>query len=104
MQGIGERTIVGAQNIVGAPRCGFEYRRSLATYRTVHQVFKTMRGYGDSLQYSVFRCDLNKREMVDLREKLRGIIDHGEDRVLFVDVGPAATRGKSALWSMGHKR
>lgn len=64
-------------------------------------VFKTMRGYGDAVHYSVFRCDLSKREMVELREKLRGIIHHGEDRVLFVDVGPAATRGKSALWSMG---
>lgn len=64
-------------------------------------VYKTMRGYGDALHYSVFRCDLTKREMVELREKLRAMIHHTEDRVLFVDVGPAATRGKIALWSMG---
>jgi len=64
-------------------------------------VFKTMRGYGDSVQYSVFRCELTKREMVDLREKLRGMIHHGEDRVLFVDVGPSEGRGKAGIWSMG---
>jgi CRISPR-associated protein Cas2 len=64
-------------------------------------VYKTMRGYGDAVQYSVFRCELSKREMVELREKLRAIIHHTEDRVLFVDVGPAATRGKAALWAMG---
>ena len=64
-------------------------------------VYKTMRGFGDPVQYSVFRCDLSKRELVELREKLRVIIHHTEDRVLFVDVGPSGTRGKSALWSMG---
>ena len=67
------------------------------------KVFKTMRGYGDGLQLSVFRCDLSRRELVELREKLRGIINHAEDRILFVDVGPAEGRGRTGLWTMGRK-
>jgi CRISPR-associated protein Cas2 len=64
-------------------------------------VYKTMRGYGDHLQLSVFRCDLNARERVELRAALGAILHHGEDQVLFVRVGPADGRAASAFSTLG---
>lgn len=64
-------------------------------------VFRTLKGWGDHLQLSVFRCDLNARELVQLRAELAGIIHHTQDQVLFVDVGPADGRALSAFDTLG---
>ena len=69
--------------------------------KRLRKVFKAMRGYGDHLQFSVFRCELNDREPVELRDRLRGIIHHTEDQVLFVHVGPADGRASHAFSTMG---
>lgn len=53
------------------------------------QVFKVCGDHGNHVQYSVFLCELDRREVVVLREELRRLIHHGEDQVLIVDVGPA---------------
>jgi CRISPR-associated protein Cas2 len=53
------------------------------------EVFKTLLGFGDHAQFSVFFCELNERELVILRAKLRGAIHHREDQVLIVDLGLA---------------
>jgi CRISPR-associated protein Cas2 len=60
-----------------------------------------MLGYGEHVQYSVFRCDLSDRELVELKGKLRTVIHHWEDRVLFIDVGPMEGRAVGAFASMG---
>ena len=52
-------------------------------------VFHTCRDFGNHVQYSVFLCELDAREVVVLREKLREIIHHGEDQVMIVSLGPA---------------
>ena len=54
------------------------------------RTFKTMLGYGDRVQYSVFLCDLSRTEMIQLKTDLAEVLDYGEDRVLIVDVGPSA--------------
>ncbi len=59
--------------------------------KRLRRVFKTMRGYGDSLQYSVFRCELSKQEKVLLLEALSQIIHHREDQILLMDFGPASS-------------
>lgn len=69
--------------------------------KRLRRVFKTMRGYGEHLQLSVFRCELNHRELVELRAKLATIINHGEDQVLFVDVGPVEGRGSTSIAAIG---
>ncbi|MGA7408948.1 MAG: CRISPR-associated endonuclease Cas2, partial [Bryobacteraceae bacterium] len=56
--------------------------------KRLRKVFKTMRGYGDHLQYSVFECQLTPTDMILLRVELGAIIHHDEDQVLFVDLGP----------------
>lgn len=69
--------------------------------KRLRRVFKLMRGYGDHLQLSVFRCELSERELVELRGKLGGVIHHREDQVLFVDVGPAEGRGRTSMRALG---
>jgi CRISPR-associated protein Cas2 len=69
--------------------------------KRLRRVFKTMRGYGDHLQYSVFRCDLSRQELATLRAILDGIIHHAEDQVLFADLGPVDGRGAHCMEAIG---
>lgn len=69
--------------------------------KRLRKVFKTLKGYGDHLQLSVFRCELNRRELVELRALLGGIIHHDHDQVLFVDVGPEEGRGNTSISALG---
>ena len=69
--------------------------------KRLRRVFKLLRGWGDHLQYSVFRCELNDRELIELRARLALEIHHGEDQVLFVDVGPEDGRAATAIDSIG---
>ena len=63
------------------------------------QVFKTMRNFGDHLQYSVFECQLTRMDRVRLRAELAQIIHH--DQVLFIDLGPAEGRGDRVITALG---
>ncbi len=69
--------------------------------KRLRKVFKTCRNYGDHLQYSVFECDLNQTEMVNLEHELGEIINHIEDQVLFVALGPAESRGERVIRAVG---
>ena len=69
--------------------------------KRLRKVFKTMRGYGDHLQYSVFECQLTRMDLVRLRAELAEIIHHKEDQVLFIDIGPAEGRGDRVITSLG---
>ena len=53
------------------------------------RVFKLMQGYGEWVQLSVFQCRLSRRRHAALVARLDGLIDHGEDHVVLVDVGVA---------------
>lgn len=63
--------------------------------------FKTMKGFGDHLQLSVFRCELTARQLVEVKQALLGAINCDEDQVLIVDLGPADGRGGEAISSLG---
>ena len=52
-------------------------------------VFKTMHGYGEWLQLSVFQCRLTPRRRAELETALRELVKNGEDHVLMIDVGSA---------------
>jgi CRISPR-associated protein Cas2 len=69
--------------------------------KRLRKVFRTMKGYGDHIQLSVFRCELTHRQLVELRAKLASIIHHGEDQVLLVDIGPEDGRASTAIGSLG---
>ena len=65
------------------------------------RVFKTMRGFGDHLQYSVFECQFTPTDLVRCRHALGEIINHREDQVLFVDLGPVEGRGDRVITALG---
>ncbi len=69
--------------------------------RRLRAVFKVVEGFGDHLQYSVFRCDLSAREHAELVAKLTDAIDHTEDQVLLVDMGPVDGHSDSRIASLG---
>ncbi len=69
--------------------------------KRLRKVFQTMRGYGDHLQYSVFECQLTPTDLVRLRAELSAIINHAQDQVLFVDLGPAEGRGDRVITALG---
>ena len=52
-------------------------------------VFKTLNGFGEWLQLSVFQCRLSRRRRAELETRLREQIKIGEDHVLLIDIGPA---------------
>lgn len=69
--------------------------------KRLRKVFRLMLGYGDHLQLSVFQCELNQRELVELRCALGELIHHGEDQVLFANLGPVDGRGSESIESLG---
>jgi CRISPR-associated protein Cas2 len=71
--------------------------------KRLRQVFKLMRGHGDHLQFSVFRCELNAREVIELKAGLAEIIHHREDQVLFVDIGPVDGRATNCITAIGRE-
>ena len=73
----------------------------IADEKRLRQVFQTMRGYGDHLQFSVFECLLTASDLARLRAELAGIIHHTEDQVLFVYLGPAEGRGDRVITALG---
>lgn len=65
----------------------------------LRRVHRTMRGFGDGIQLSVFRCHLSDRERVQLIAALEPIIHHKEDQVLIIPLGPPT--GKHATgWTV----
>ena len=61
----------------------------IANDRRWRRVFKTMHGFGEWLQLSVFQCRLSRRRYAELETRLRELVKTGEDHVLLIDVGPA---------------
>jgi CRISPR-associated protein Cas2 len=61
-------------------------------------------GFGTSLQYSVFRCELSPLQLQSLKEGLWSILNLHEDRVMVVDLGPAGARGDDCVEFWGQPR
>ena len=66
-------------------------------------VHKKMLGYGEPLQYSVFCCDLSASQRIMLISEMSAIIDHQEDQVMLIDIGPADGRGKQSIETVGKR-
>ncbi|MGE5487447.1 MAG: CRISPR-associated endonuclease Cas2 [bacterium] len=73
----------------------------IADEKRLRKVFKTMRGFGDHLQFSVFECQFTPSDLVRCRAELDAIINHNEDQVLFVNLGPAEGRGDRVITALG---
>ena len=73
----------------------------IADDKRLRKVFKTCYNFGEHLQFSVFECDLNPSEKIELEKALGDIINHDEDQVLFVALGPAESRGDRVITALG---
>jgi CRISPR-associated protein Cas2 len=81
-------------------------RRYLVAYdirdeKRLRSVHRTMKGYGWSMQYSVFICDLDTMEVLTMKTDLGSIIDNGSDSVALVDLGLPMERGRDCFEFMG---
>jgi CRISPR-associated protein Cas2 len=72
----------------------------IADTRRWRRVFKTMNGYGEWIQLSVFQCRLTRRRRAELETALRELVKPGEDHVLLIEVG-AADKIELAIASIG---
>lgn len=64
----------------------------ISSPRRWRHVFKTMKGFGQHIQLSVFRCDLTEAERFEMEAALAFEIDASEDQILIVDLGPSDGR------------
>jgi CRISPR-associated protein Cas2 len=64
------------------------------------KVFKKLKGRGDAVQFSVFRCRMSPTEKRILRAELWDLLNLDEDRLLLLDLGPEDGRGDDAweIW------
>ena len=68
-----------------------------------NRVFKVLRGRGDHIQYSVFRCDLSDVERIAMISALHPLIEHQEDQILVIDLGPVDGRAASCVNAIGRR-
>ena len=59
----------------------------IADPKRLRLVHRLVRSYGDAVQYSVYLGMLSEKDEAILREKLRDIIHHLEDQVIFIRLG-----------------
>ena len=71
--------------------------------KRLRRTFKKMNGFGDAIQYSLFVCELSSKERIIMEEALTEIINHKEDRVLIINIGPAGGRGAEAMRTLGRQ-
>jgi CRISPR-associated protein Cas2 len=70
----------------------------IADDRRREDVATLLSGYGPRVQLSVFECDLrSRREAIDLRLKLRNLIDAVEDQVRLYPLDDRAARDRVVL-------
>lgn len=71
-----------------------ERRHFLVTYdisddKRRNAVFQACYDFGNHVQYSVFLCELDARELVRLCGRLSSSIHNREDQILILDLGKA---------------
>ena len=81
-------------------------RRYLITYDVSDDkrrtgVFKALTDNGEHVQFSVFLCELNARELAQLRGNLSQTVNHRQDQVLILDLGRAGHELGAMLQCIG---
>lgn len=66
-------------------------------------IHRCMHGFGDALQYSLFKCILSPKEKLMMVEAAREIIDQREDRVMIVCIGPEEGMADERMEFLGAK-
>jgi CRISPR-associated protein Cas2 len=66
--------------------------------KRLKKTHKCLLGWGDPIQYSVFRCSLTDSEHLKLTIALKAIINHHQDQILIINLGPE--RSRPVKWCM----
>ena len=66
-----------------------------------NKVFEALTNRGDHAQFSVFFCQLNPRELAELRAQIIDIVQTNVDQVLIVDLGPGHNPLENGLEYIG---
>jgi len=69
--------------------------------KRLRRVARALEGFGVRLQYSVFECALDAMRLAKLKAELQDLVNHDEDQVLFVSLGPAAGDATLVIEAMG---
>ena len=69
--------------------------------KRLRRVYKTMRGFGEHVQYSVFRCVLTDRQLAELEQCLITVIEPRSDQILIIPLGPAETPRSWRMYTLG---
>jgi CRISPR-associated protein Cas2 len=69
--------------------------------KRLRRVHKIAKGFGWAMQYSVFICDVDAIELLDLKRAVGDVINSAEDAVAFIDIGEPSTVGRSAFTFLG---
>jgi len=48
------------------------------------RLFKLLKNYGDPIQYSVFECDLNEKQLDQLRQRLKTLVKTDEQETVCI--------------------
>ncbi|ALS30093.1 CRISPR-associated endonuclease Cas2 [Paenibacillus cisolokensis] len=56
--------------------------------RRWRQCYKLLHGYGERIQYSIFKCRLTEKQLAELRWKLVKVLNRDEDRLLITPIHP----------------
>ena len=67
------------------------------------QVYRTMRGFGEHLQLSVFSCDLTSAERFRMIAALERAIDPEADQILVIDLGPSQAKPIHEVETLGRQ-
>jgi len=52
------------------------------------RVHRAMKGFGEPVHYSVFRCELSPKGRVEMVAAMTELINPDEDRIMIIDLGP----------------
>jgi CRISPR-associated protein Cas2 len=69
--------------------------------KRLRMVARTLEAFGVRLQYSVFECPLDDTRLARLKAELQPLLNHDEDQVLFVSLGPSASDATLVIDAMG---
>jgi CRISPR-associated protein Cas2 len=106
-----DTSLIRASSVKSLSQCPLEVNmrnRYIVTYDISNDdrrssVFRRLRGCGDHIQYSVFRCDLSESERLKMVAVLYPLIEHAEDQILLFDLGPVDGKAASCVNAIGRR-
>jgi CRISPR-associated protein Cas2 len=83
------------------PRTRFLVSYDICNPKRLRKVAKVLEGFGARLQFSVFECPLDEMRLAQVKSSLEPVINHDEDQVLFVSLGPQSGDASLIINTMG---